>query len=332
MAEQAEGAELQSPGTDMPVEMKPKAQNVPQLVMYKNRLQEYAQKSAIPLPVYQTLNEGKPHAPKFRSTVFVDGVYYTSQNTFSNRKAAEQDVAKLALDGITKKIKEEGCPLINEDTVFCKSILIEYAVKLNMEKPQYKTIQPEGPFPMFVSSLVFNGVTYTGEAARSKREAEQVAARGVIISILGTSDTRTSICEIIKSKSKLYAALHKAKDLGSTQRAGTDSGIPLIKGKSIEVTECEESVPSLAITDTCLGQNDSVSAVNPPFHEFKRPRLEPSSETSTLPISFVPPVLEQPLCSGSSSAGEWNRKKKKANQNVPADAQLPVAVMPLTHV
>ncbi|RVW24910.1 putative mitochondrial protein [Vitis vinifera] len=87
---------------------------LPEHLMHKNRLQEYTQRSAIPLPIYQTVNEGFQHAPKFRSTVLVDGATYTSPNTFSHRKAAEQDVARLALEFISKKIKDEGCPLIRE--------------------------------------------------------------------------------------------------------------------------------------------------------------------------------------------------------------------------
>ena len=82
--------------------------------MHKNRLQEHTQRSAISLPIYQTINEGSQHAPRFRSTVVVDEVKYISPNTFSHRKAAEQDVAKLALECISKKIKDEGCPLIRE--------------------------------------------------------------------------------------------------------------------------------------------------------------------------------------------------------------------------
>lgn len=83
-------------------------------LMHKNRLQEYAQRSAIPLPIYQTVNEGSPHAPRFRSTVVIDGAIYKSVKTFSHRKAAEQDVAKYALQCISQKIKDEGCPLIVE--------------------------------------------------------------------------------------------------------------------------------------------------------------------------------------------------------------------------
>ncbi|TXG69959.1 hypothetical protein EZV62_004894 [Acer yangbiense] len=187
-------------------------------LMHKNRLQEYAQRSSIALPIYQTVNEGYQHAPRFRATVLVDGETYTSSNTYSHRKAAEQDVAKLALECISKKIKDEGSPLIIEakdeflmDAIYCKSILNEFAVKMTLERPNYNTIQPEGSLPAFISYLVFNDVTYTGEVGKSKKEAEQLAARAVIRSLLGTSGFGTILFEIIKSKGKLFDALRKVK-------------------------------------------------------------------------------------------------------------------------
>jgi len=72
--------------------------------------------------VYKTANEGQSHAPKFKSTVVVDGITYSSANAYSSRRAAEQDVAKVALEGISKKINnwvsnkmnEEGFPPIYE--------------------------------------------------------------------------------------------------------------------------------------------------------------------------------------------------------------------------
>ncbi|XP_068644015.1 double-stranded RNA-binding protein 4-like isoform X2 [Aristolochia californica] len=187
----------------------PSKPSVPEQLMHKNRLQEYAQRSALPLPVYQTVNEGLPHDPKFRSTVIVDGATYKSSQRFRNRKAAEQDVAKLALDSIMKKIKDEGLPQISQDTVFCKSILNEFAVKMNLPKPSYSTPQSGDLLPIFTSSLVFDGKTYVGNPGKNKKEAEQKAARTVIQSILGTSSSRTVLTEIIKSKSRLFAAIHK---------------------------------------------------------------------------------------------------------------------------
>ena len=70
--------------------------------------------------------------------------------------------------------------------MFCKSILNEFAVKVNREKPTYNSVQLPGPLPVFISTLVFDDVSYTGDAGRNKKEAEQLAARTVILSLLGT--------------------------------------------------------------------------------------------------------------------------------------------------
>ncbi|MBA0557965.1 hypothetical protein Golob_015006, partial [Gossypium lobatum] len=82
-------------------------------LIHNNRLQEFTQQPSIQLPMYQTVNEGSMLAPQLRSIVLVDSVTYTPEATFSKRKAAEQDVAKHALHCISKKLKDEGCPLIH---------------------------------------------------------------------------------------------------------------------------------------------------------------------------------------------------------------------------
>ncbi|KAJ1376386.1 Double-stranded RNA-binding domain [Sesbania bispinosa] len=175
----------------------------------KNRLQELAQKSNIALPLYQTINEGDQHGPKYRSTVFVDGVSYTSQLTFPQRKAAEQEAARLALESLPKKIKDEGHSLVSEDITFCKTIMNEYATKLNLVRPIFNTVKQEGLVCAFVSTVVFNGTSYTGDAARNKKDAEQLAARAAILSILGDSGSGTVLIEMIKSKTKFYDAIKR---------------------------------------------------------------------------------------------------------------------------
>ncbi|XP_043695694.1 double-stranded RNA-binding protein 4-like [Telopea speciosissima] len=259
--------------------------SVPEHVSHKNRLQEYTQRSAIPLPIYQTINEGSPHAPMFRSTVLVDGAAYVSVKTFSQRKEAEQAVAKHALERILEKIKNEGCPLIVEDTIFCKSILNEYAVKMSLEKPSYKTTQSEGLLPLFFSSLSFNGKLYTGSAGKNKKEAEQLAARTVIQSILVESNSGTCLSEIIKSKGKLYAAMHKIKDSGASMSQQREVGVPL--GTNI--------LP--AYSGTCQRQLDIVPVILSHVHELKKPKQEPFSEASTSFTGAFEPVphVHQPL-------------------------------------
>lgn len=85
---------------------------VPQeAVLFKNRLQEYAQKAGIPLPIYHTTNEGTPHAPMFRSTVVINGATYTSPNVFLHRKSSEMDAARIALLNLPLQFNEENCSL-----------------------------------------------------------------------------------------------------------------------------------------------------------------------------------------------------------------------------
>lgn len=93
--------------------------------MYKNKLQEQAQKSDLPLPIYQNFNEGFHHAPRFRSTVVVGNKKYISQKTYPDRRAAEQEAAKLAFGSISENIKKEDYSSVYE--VRCSLILISYS-------------------------------------------------------------------------------------------------------------------------------------------------------------------------------------------------------------
>jgi hypothetical protein len=61
---------------------------------------------------------------------------------------------------------------IFQDTVFCKSILNEFASKMNLEQTTYGTVKRDGLLPVFISSLVFDAVSYTSEVGRNKKEAE----------------------------------------------------------------------------------------------------------------------------------------------------------------
>ncbi|KAL7090209.1 hypothetical protein ACP275_12G026200 [Erythranthe tilingii] len=164
----------------------PPLPGVPKESWFKNRLQQYTHRASMPLPIYETFNEGAQHASKFRSRVWVDGVCFTSPNTFSNRKASEQDAAKHALIGLREKVKNEGSSRILANATFCKSIINEYAVKMNIDLPSYLTNESkELSVPVFGSSLNLGGVTYVGAAGRNRKEAEQFAARSAILSILG---------------------------------------------------------------------------------------------------------------------------------------------------
>ncbi|KAG2564404.1 hypothetical protein PVAP13_7NG093241 [Panicum virgatum] len=182
--------------------------------MHKNRLQEFCVQTHKKLPIYKVELEGEYHQPKYKCTVEVDGKQFSSTGTFSRKKEAEQDAARLAYE-ILATIGEgdikEVFGLLDQDAVFCKSILYEFAVKTKTTWPSYSVFRIEKPFTMFVASVVFNGNTYTGEAASNKKDAEQNAARAAIKSILATGNS--CMIGIVRSKKQLITAI---KSSGST--------------------------------------------------------------------------------------------------------------------
>uniref|UniRef100_A0A3Q7GJ67 DRBM domain-containing protein n=1 Tax=Solanum lycopersicum TaxID=4081 RepID=A0A3Q7GJ67_SOLLC len=157
----------------------------PAQVMYKNQLQEYTQKNVKQLPIYQTVNEGFPHAPKFRAKVLVNGSEYESKSTYPTKKEAEQAVAKIAYECIHSEMDARDISLIYKEPMLCKSILYEFAVKRNLDRPIYNTRHTEGTSSVYICHLVLGGKTYKGELAGSKQMAKQVAAQSAIESLLG---------------------------------------------------------------------------------------------------------------------------------------------------
>ncbi|KAG8384163.1 hypothetical protein BUALT_Bualt04G0089600 [Buddleja alternifolia] len=310
---------------------------VPEEAWCKNRLQEFTQKASIPLPMYETFNEGTQHAHQFRSRVWVDGTCFMSPNTFSIKKMAEQDAAKHALIGIQEKIKSEGCARVLEETIFCKSIINQYALKMNLSPPTYVTNVSKMITSVFVSSLILNGDTFIGYAGKTKKESEQLAARAAILSILG-SESGTTMSEIVRSKFKFYDELKKVKDAiqGGTTPAGLNQSEERVvvssfnERKEFEVNEgtinasCSAILPSsttlspaiqVALSDSTSEQPSYTQATNQSPHVFKKAETQTSSVPIDLPIVFVPPAPQQPLVS-STSGKKRKRKNKKAKRNV----------------
>ncbi|EXB96956.1 Double-stranded RNA-binding protein 4 [Morus notabilis] len=179
----------------------------------------------------------------FRATVLVNGAKYTSQKTFSTRKAVEQDVAELALNYISQKKPDDGFPRGFPDA-------LPLIHKMNMEMPTYNTIKPEGLLSVFNSSLVLNGVSYTGGAGKNKKEAAQLAACTVILSLLGDSKMGRVLNDIIKSKVKLYDALHKVSNL---------STVPSMANTA----HCSEGMPSKGVgAEVGLAANNALTAAS----------------------------------------------------------------------
>ena len=63
------------------------------------------------------MSEGPLNVLRSRATMEVNGATYTFPNTFlrkKKKKVVEQDIAKIAMKHISKKIRDEGFPLVLE--------------------------------------------------------------------------------------------------------------------------------------------------------------------------------------------------------------------------
>jgi hypothetical protein len=71
--------------------------------MYKNRLQELAQRSCFNLPAYSCIREGPDHAPRFKVTVNFNGETFESPTFCSTLRQAEHAAAEVALNTLANR-------------------------------------------------------------------------------------------------------------------------------------------------------------------------------------------------------------------------------------
>ncbi|KAI3879740.1 hypothetical protein MKX03_002898 [Papaver bracteatum] len=256
----------------------------PEPLMYKNHLITYTQRSAIPLPVYETVNLG------YRCTVHVNGVAYTTADTFRNPKDAEQEASKLALESIAKKIKEESIAIINQDPVSCKSILNEYAVKMNLPIPMYTTATRASSH----LHLLF------------RKDAERLAARMAIHSIIALIPVHAclniqynvlSILQVLLVQGLVFQRLSYPKSrLSNVSRM-------LEESQTIQ----DSHTAMVATPGTFV---EGVTSTPPPS-EYKKHKVENSCETDAGPIRNMAHLLDQPVsvsehCGASQTIQDTN--------------------------
>lgn len=71
--------------------------------MYKNQLQELAQRSCFNLPSYTCIREGPDHAPRFKATVNFNGEIFESPQYCSTLRQAEHSAAEVALNALSNR-------------------------------------------------------------------------------------------------------------------------------------------------------------------------------------------------------------------------------------
>ncbi|KHN21515.1 Double-stranded RNA-binding protein 2 [Glycine soja] len=142
--------------------------------MYKNQLQELAQRSCFNLPSYTCIREGPDHAPRFKATVNFNGEIFETPHYCST----EHSAAEVALNSLSHRGPSHSLAAkILDETGVYKNLLQEIAQRVGAPLPHYTTYRSGlGHLPVFTGIVELAGITFTGEPAKNKKQAEKNAA------------------------------------------------------------------------------------------------------------------------------------------------------------
>ncbi|XP_068665964.1 double-stranded RNA-binding protein 6-like [Aristolochia californica] len=146
--------------------------------MYKNQLQELAQRSCFNLPSYSCIREGPDHAPRFKAAVNFNGEVFESPNYCTTLRQAEHSAAEIALNSLSNRGPSHSLAArILDETGVYKNLLQEIAQRVGAPLPAYTTFRSGlGHLPVFTCTVELAGITFTGEPAKNKKQAEKNAA------------------------------------------------------------------------------------------------------------------------------------------------------------
>ncbi|XP_008791540.1 double-stranded RNA-binding protein 6 [Phoenix dactylifera] len=146
--------------------------------MYKNQLQELAQRSCFNLPSYTCIREGPDHAPRFKATVNFNGEVFESPSFCTTLRQAEHSAAEVALHALANRGPSHSLAArILDETGVYKNLLQEIAQRVGAPLPSYTTVRSGlGHLPVFTCTVELAGIIFTGEPAKNKKQAEKNAA------------------------------------------------------------------------------------------------------------------------------------------------------------
>ncbi|KAK2977358.1 hypothetical protein RJ640_013337 [Escallonia rubra] len=145
--------------------------------MFKNQLQELAQRSCFNLPSYSCIREGPDHAPRFKATVNFSGETFESPSFCSTLRQAEHAAAEVALNTLANRGPSTLAARVLDETGVYKNLLQETAHRAGLHLPVYTTVRTgPGHVPVFRCTVELAELTFTGEPAKTKKQAQKNAA------------------------------------------------------------------------------------------------------------------------------------------------------------
>ncbi|GMI93954.1 dsRNA-binding protein 5 [Hibiscus trionum] len=146
--------------------------------MFKNQLQELAQRSCFNLPSYACIRQGPDHAPRFKASVNFNGEIFESPSFCPTLRQAEHSAAEAALNVLAVRgLSRSLTARVLDETGVYKNLLQETAHRAGLKLPVYTTVRSgPGHSPIFTCTVELAGMNFTGEPAKTKKQAEKNAA------------------------------------------------------------------------------------------------------------------------------------------------------------
>ncbi|KAG9457595.1 hypothetical protein H6P81_002103 [Aristolochia fimbriata] len=232
--------------------------------MYKNQLQELAQRSCFNLPSYACIREGPDHAPRFKATVNFNGEIFESPHFCTTLRQAEHAAAEVALNTLSKRgpSRSLAAKVLDETGVY-KNLLQETAHRAGLNLPVYTTVRSgPGHVPVFSCTVELAGMSFSGDPAKTKKQAQKNAAMAA------------------------WSALKQLPSLTTSTSSTCDSTPPDSEGNE----EQEQVIVARALASLCSSDGNKLAKQNDRHRGRRRqhPPLRGTYQTSGVSLYPMP--------------------------------------------
>ncbi|XP_010241435.1 PREDICTED: double-stranded RNA-binding protein 2-like [Nelumbo nucifera] len=304
--------------------------------MYKNQLQELAQRSCFNLPSYACIREGPDHAPRFKATVNFNGEIFESPTFCTTLRQAEHAAAEVALNTLSKRgpSRSLAAKVLDETGVY-KNLLQETAHRAGLNLPVYTTVRSgPGHVPVFSCTVELAGMSFTGEPAKTKKQAQKNAAMAAWsalkqLSHVGSSSSASSPSlesEGNEEQEQVIVARALASLLPADASKSTQNDRQRRRRKSAPPVRRNMHPPSGGVSLFPVHyQNWAYSNFAPEVYRIwqQEQASQQQSRLLTLPVALTPPPGPQILPFIQSMFGPDHRqyfpaREQEATQSFPA--------------
>nr|XP_033508003.1 double-stranded RNA-binding protein 4-like [Nicotiana tomentosiformis] len=245
----------------------------------KKKLQMYTKRKKLGEPVYHSKRKSSSRDLHFEATVTVAGELFKSPGAYKTAEKAEDAVAQHALMTLVTVAFQKS------NTGNYKSFLQELAQHEGLCLPEYKTIRIGEPRNLtFFSSVEFEGEVFHGNASKSKKQAEENAAKVAYMALAKCKSFHTS------------DPLTVSSDLEDEEKE--DEEMVHSKHTSAQSIGAEKFNASSLLHELSVNEN-SPSSMESMFHLHKE----------TISSSATTPTHSSTVSNANSSAGKTAETK-----------------------